>query len=195
MKYKNIILSEFNEAKKILNLFLQDEKNIIYIEKAAMLIANCFKSGGKVFSCGNGGSHCDAMHFSEELMGRYRENRIGYPAICISDSSYISCISNDYNYEVIFSRYIDTVGKKEDVLLGISTSGKSKNIIQAIKSSNKKKMKVILLTGKDGGKIAEMSSHIKIIVPHFGFSDRIQELHIKIIHILVLLIEKEMCRK
>lgn len=134
---------------------------------------------------------CDAMHFSEELIGKYRNFRNGYPSITISDSSYISCVSNDFSYDVVFSRYIETLGDENDVLLAISTSGNSNNIIQAIKAAKIKKMKIITLTGGNGGKIKNLSD-IEIIVPYYGFSDRIQEIHIKIIHIIIYIIEQKM---
>ncbi|STV61973.1 phosphoheptose isomerase 1 [Klebsiella pneumoniae subsp. pneumoniae] len=138
-------------------------------------------------------SHCDAMHFAEELTGRYRENRPGYPAIAISDVSHLSCVSNDFGYEYVFSRYVESVGRAGDVLLGISTSGNSGNVIKAIEAARAQGMKVITLTGKDGGKMAG-SADVEIRVPHFGYADRIQEIHIKVIHILIMLIEKEMAK-
>ena len=189
--YQDLIRGELTEAADTLSRFLQDDANIEAIQKAAVLLADSFKAGGKVLSCGNGGSHCDAMHFAEELTGRYRENRPGYPAIAISDVSHISCVSNDFGYEYVFSRYVEAVGKEGDVLLGISTSGNSGNIIKAISAAREKGMKVITLTGKDGGKMAG-SADIEIRVPHFGYADRIQEIHINVIHILIQLIEKEM---
>lgn len=189
--YQDLIRGELTEAADTLSRFLQDDANIEAIQKAAVLLADSFKAGGKVLSCGNGGSHCDAMHFAEELTGRYRENRPGYPAIAIADVSHISCVSNDFGYEYVFSRYVEAVGKEGDVLLGISTSGNSGNIIKAISAAREKGMKVITLTGKDGGKMAG-SADIEIRVPHFGYADRIQEIHIKVIHILIQLIEKEM---
>ena len=189
--YQDLIRGELTEAADTLSRFLQDDANIEAIQKAAVLLADSFKAGGKVLSCGNGGSHCDAMHFAEELTGRYRENRPGYPAIALSDVSHISCVSNDFGYEYVFSRYVEAVGKEGDVLLGISTSGNSGNIIKAISAAREKGMKVITLTGKDGGKMAG-SADIEIRVPHFGYADRIQEIHIKVIHILIQLIEKEM---
>ena len=189
--YQDLIRGELTEAADTLSRFLQDDANIEAIQKAAVLLADSFKAGGKVLSCGNGGSHCDAMHFAEELTGRYRENRPGYPAIAISDVSHISCVSNDFGYEYVFSRYVEAVGKEGDVLLGISTSGNSGNIIKAISAAREKGMKVITLTGKDGGKMAG-SADIEIRVPYFGYADRIQEIHIKVIHILIQLIEKEM---
>jgi len=191
--YLDIIRSELNEAADTLNKFLSDSANIESIQRAAVLLAVSFKAGGKVISCGNGGSHCDAMHFAEELTGRYRENRPGYPAIAISDVSHISCVGNDFGYDHIFSRYVEAVGQKGDVLLGISTSGNSANVIKAIEAARAKGMKVITLTGKDGGKM-DGSADVEIRVPHFGFADRVQEIHIKVIHILILLIEKEMAK-
>ncbi|MBG5884479.1 D-sedoheptulose 7-phosphate isomerase [Providencia alcalifaciens] len=191
--YQDLIRGELTEAADTLSKFLSDDANLQAIEKAAVLLADSFKAGGKVLSCGNGGSHCDAMHFAEELTGRYRENRPGYPAIAISDVSHISCVSNDFGYEFVFSRFVEAVGQKGDVLLGISTSGNSGNIIKAIEAARVKGMKVITLTGKDGGKMAG-SADIEIRVPHFGYADRIQEIHIKVIHILIQLIEKEMVK-
>ncbi|MBC7002593.1 D-sedoheptulose 7-phosphate isomerase [Photobacterium sp. BZF1] len=189
--YQDTIRAELTEAADVLNRFLSDDKNIADIEAAAKLLAESFKQGGKVLSCGNGGSHCDAMHFAEELTGRYRENRPGYPGIAISDPSHLSCVSNDFGYESVFSRYLEAVGSQGDVLFGLSTSGNSGNILKAIEAAKAKGMKVIALTGKDGGKMAGLAD-VEIRVPHFGYADRIQEVHIKIIHILIMLIEKEM---
>lgn len=192
--YQDLIRSELKEAAATLDAFLSDDANIQSIQNAAVLLADAFKSGGKVISCGNGGSHCDAMHFAEELTGRYRENRPGYPAIAISDPSHLSCVSNDFGYDFVFSRYIESLGREGDVLLGISTSGNSGNIIKAIAAAKTKGMRVITLTGKDGGKMAG-TADVEIRVPHFGYADRIQEIHIKAIHILIQLIEKEMVAK
>jgi D-sedoheptulose 7-phosphate isomerase len=184
-----IISQELNEAQIVLQNFLSNEKNISDIEAAAQLMADAIQNGGKILSCGNGGSHCDAMHFAEELSGRYRENRRALPAIAISDVSHISCVSNDYGYEYVFSRFIEGLGNQGDVLLGISTSGNSNNIIKAVEAARLKGMKVVILSGKDGGKLADKAD-VEIRVPHFGYADRIQEIHIKVIHILILLIEK-----
>lgn len=189
--YQDLIRSELTEAAQVLNTFLSDDQNLQDIEAAAKLIADSFKQGGKVLSCGNGGSHCDAMHFAEELTGRYRENRPGYPGIAISDPSHLSCVSNDFGYEFVFSRYLEAVGQEGDVLFGLSTSGNSGNILKAMETAKQKGMKTIALTGKDGGKMAGIAD-VEIRVPHFGYADRIQEVHIKIIHIVIQLIEKEM---
>lgn len=189
--YKDLIRSELTDAVDVLDRFLNDDKNLADIEAAAKLLADSFKQGGKVLSCGNGGSHCDAMHFAEELTGRYRDDRPGYPGIAISDPSHLSCVSNDFGYEYVFSRYLEAVGSKGDVLFGLSTSGNSANILKAIEAAQAKGMKTIALTGKDGGKMAGLAD-VEIRVPHFGYADRIQEIHIKIIHILIMLVEKEM---
>lgn len=191
MELKSMIQAELQQAASVLEKFMSDERNIALIEKASDTIAQSVREGGKVISCGNGGSHCDAMHFAEELTGKYRENRKAIPAICVSDPSHISCVSNDYGYEFVFSRYIEALGNKGDVLLGISTSGNSQNIIRASQAAKEKGMKVIILSGKDGGKLAPLAD-VEIRVPHFGYADRIQEVHIKVIHILMLLIEKQL---
>lgn len=188
---KAMIRQELEEARVVLSRFLDDDANLESIDLAARLLSESFKAGGKVLSCGNGGSHCDAMHFAEELTGRFRDNRPGYAAIAISDPSHISCVSNDFGYEYVFSRYVEAVGREGDVLLGISTSGNSGNIIKAVEAARAKGMKVILLSGKDGGQMAGMAD-VEIRVPHFGYADRIQEVHIKAIHIMIQLIEKYM---
>lgn len=191
--YQDLIRAELTEVAEVLNRFLSDDKNLADIEAAAKLLAESFKQGGKVLSCGNGGSHCDAMHFAEELTGRYRDNRPGYAGIAISDPSHLSCVSNDFGYEFVFSRYLEAVGREGDVLFGLSTSGNSGNILKAIEAARAKDMKVIALTGKDGGQMAGLAD-VEIRVPHFGYADRIQEVHIKIIHILIMLVEKEMAK-
>ncbi|HEY1055375.1 MAG TPA: D-sedoheptulose 7-phosphate isomerase, partial [Emticicia sp.] len=169
--------------------FISSEENIKNIEAVAIVMADALKAGKKIISCGNGGSHCDAMHFAEELSGRYRENRKSLAAIAISDASHISCVGNDYGFEFVFSRFIEGLGNEGDVLLGLSTSGNSKNIINAVQAAREKGMKVVIFSGKDGGKLKGLAD-VEIIVPHFGYADRIQEIHIKVIHILMLLIEK-----
>ena len=180
LMYINTIRNELNQAIDVLTNFVSNDENLKQIQQAAVLIADSFKQGGKVLSCGNGGSHCDAMHFAEELTGRFRDNRPSYPAIAISDVSHISCVGNDYGFDAIFSRYVEGVGQKGDVLLGISTSGNSTNVIKAIEAAKQKGMKIITLTGKDGGKMNGLAD-VDIRVPHFGYADRVQEIHIKVI--------------
>ncbi len=191
MQYLSTIKKELNQAQEVLETFLSTDDNLKKISEAAILIANSMKSGGKVISCGNGGSHCDAMHFAEELTGRFRDDRGPLPAIAVSDGTHISCTANDYGFQEVFARFVQGLGRTGDVLLGISTSGNSENVIRAFEVAESLGMKKIALTGKDGGRLAPMAD-IEIRVPHSGYSDRIQEVHIKIIHILILLIEKEM---
>jgi D-sedoheptulose 7-phosphate isomerase len=193
MDFRDVIAAEFQQAAQVLDKFMTNPHNLQLIEEAAKIIADSINNGGKVISCGNGGSHCDAMHFAEELTGRYRENRKAIPALCISDPSHISCVSNDFGYEFIFSRYLEALGNKGDVLFGLSTSGNSMNIIRAAQTAREKGMKVIILSGKDGGKLAPLAD-LELRVAHQGYADRIQEVHIKIIHILMLLIEKQVVK-
>lgn len=187
----NLITQSLQESQQVLADFLANPAKIEAIEKAADVLVDALKKGNKILSCGNGGSHCDAMHFAEELSGRYRENRPALAAMAISDPSHISCVSNDFGYNYIFSRFIEGLGNQGDVLVGISTSGNSANIIEAVKSAQAKGMEVILLTGKDGGQLAAYGCH-EIRVDHFGYADRIQEIHIKVIHILIQLIESKL---
>jgi D-sedoheptulose 7-phosphate isomerase len=190
MIQSNEILASLQEAQQVLTSFIAKEENLIQIQKAADLMVKALAQGNKIISCGNGGSHCDAMHFAEELSGRYRENRKALAAIAISDPSHLSCVGNDFGYDAVFSRFIEGLGRPGDILLGISTSGNSANIIKAVEAAKAQGMEVVLLTGKDGGKLAGMNQVTEIRVEHFGFADRIQEIHIKVIHILILLIEK-----
>jgi len=190
MDASEIIKEELNEAKELLINIINQPAMINNINRAASVMVDAIKNNGKIISCGNGGSHSDAMHFAEELTGRYRENRKPIPAIAISDPSHISCVGNDYGFEHIFSRFIEAVGQPGDVLLGITTSGNSQNIINAVDIAKEKSITSIILTGNDGGRIAELAD-LSLIVPHMGYADRIQEIHIKIIHIFILLIEKQ----
>ena len=188
---KDQILKELNEAKNVIDKFINDDTIINAIEESAKIMTVSIANGGKIISCGNGGSMCDAMHFAEELTGKFREERSPIPAVSISDPSHITCVGNDYGFDAIFSRYVESVGNTGDVLLAISTSGKSTNVIRAAEEANRKGIKVVALTGKDGGELSDLCD-IEIRVPHFGYSDRIQEIHIKVIHILILLIEKNL---
>ena len=183
----NSIEKHFQEAAKVLQEFNQ-QSNFLKIESAGKMLVDSIRNGGKIISCGNGGSMCDAMHFAEELTGRYRENRAALPAISISDSSYISCVSNDFGYSYVFSRFVEAFGKPGDILLAISTSGNSENVLNAISSAKEKGMLVIGLTGKDGGEMASICD-IEIRAPHSQYADRAQEIHIKIIHSLIDYIE------
>jgi D-sedoheptulose 7-phosphate isomerase len=185
------IKQHFEEAQQILQQFLSDEHNMLHIEKAGELMTTALQQGKKIVSCGNGGSMCDAMHFAEELTGRYRDNRKALAAISISDPSHIACVGNDYGYEFVFSRYLEAVGNAGDVLLAISTSGNSANVLRAIETARQKHMHVVGLTGKDGGKMATLCD-VEIRAPHSKYADRAQEIHIKCIHALIDYIESNL---
>ena len=182
------IADHFSESLEILQKF-NNSDNYNKIVKAGQIMVSSINNGGKIISCGNGGSMCDAMHFAEELTGRYRDDRKSIGAISISDPSHISCVGNDYGFDFIFSRFIEGVGQKNDVLLAISTSGNSQNIINAIEIAKKKGMRVIGLTGKTGGKMADLCD-VEIRAPHSEYADRAQEIHIKVIHSFIDYIEK-----
>ncbi len=182
------IADHFIEAQEILLQFIENQDNFEKIKTAGDEMIGAIKAGGKVISCGNGGSMSDAMHFAEEMTGRFRENRGPLAAIAISDASHISCISNDYGYEFIFSRFVESIGGNNDVLLAISTSGNSQNVINAIEKAKEKGMFVVALTGKDGGKIAGIAD-LELRAPMSKWADRVQEIHIKIIHSLIHYIE------
>ena len=189
MKNSKLIKEDFLEAQTKLNDFISDDKNFENISKAAELMIKSIGNGGKIISCGNGGSMCDAMHFAEELSGRFRDARKSIAALSISDPSHISCVANDYGYDFVFSRYVEAVGKKGDVLLAISTSGNSKNVLNAIVGAKIIGMKVVGLTGKDGGKMASLCD-VEIRAPKSNYADRAQEIHIKVIHSLIHCIEE-----
>lgn len=190
MTLREQIRQQFEESSTILNQF-QTEENFTKIEEAVLIMVNALENGNKIISCGNGGSMCDAMHFAEELSGRFRDNRKGLAAVSISDPSHITCVGNDYGFDYIFSRYLEAVGQSGDVLLGISTSGNSKNVILAVDRAKELGIKSIVLTGKDGGILADLAD-LEIRAPHSQYADRAQEIHIKIIHNLIFGIEKSL---
>jgi len=186
---KKLIESNLTEAKEVLQEFTSDPDNIGAIEKAARILIDSINSGKKIISCGNGGSMTDAMHFAEELSGVFREKRKALAAISISDPSHLTCAANDYGFDAIFSRFVEGVGQEGDTLLAISTSGNSMNIIKAVEAAREKNMNVVGLTGRTGGLLAGMVD-AEIRVKGRKYSDRIQEVHIKVLHILVTLIEQ-----
>ena len=180
------------DAQKALNALLANEEALNAIDAAGQLMADTIAAGGKILSCGNGGSLCDAMHFAEEMTGRYRLNRPGFAAIAISDPSHMSCVGNDYGYDEVFARYTQAVGREGDVLLAITTSGTSKNVIKAVEAAKANGMKVVGMTGRVGTPLAEMAD-IAIVTPSgSAYADRVQELHIKAIHIMIELVERRL---
>ena len=180
------------DAQKALDALLANEEALNAIDAAGQLMADTIVAGGKILSCGNGGSLCDAMHFAEEMTGRYRLNRPGFAAIAISDPSHMSCVGNDYGYDEVFARYTQAVGREGDVLLAITTSGTSKNVIKAVEAAKANGMKVVGMTGRAGTPLAEMAD-IAIVTPSgSAYADRVQELHIKAIHIMIELVERRL---
>jgi len=186
-----MIKQQFEEAQRILAEFISNPENLHKIQTAGSLMVDAVREGNKIISCGNGGSMCDAMHFAEELSGRYRHDRPAIAAVSISDPSHITCVGNDYGFEFIFSRYLESVGKPGDVLLAISTSGNSSNVLRAVETARRRNIHVVALTGKSGGKLAELAD-VEIRAPYSEYADRAQEIHIKVIHSLIGYIEAEM---
>ena len=189
--FHQIIQQQFQEGEILTARFLSQASNIDLIVEIAQQMAKCLQQDGKIISCGNGGSMCDAMHFAEELSGKYRQNRPALAALAISNSAHISCVANDYGYEHTFARFIEAVGNPSDTLLTLSTSGNSANILRALTQAKKQNMTTILLSGNTGGQ-ARTLADIVLLVPHPGYADRTQEIHIKILHILIHLIEHQL---
>lgn len=180
-----------HEALQSLRAFIDNDHNIELIAKAGSIIAGAISRGNKVLSCGNGGSLCDATHFAEELTGRFRGNRNALPAIALNDPAHITCVGNDYSFAEIFSRYVMAVGKEGDVLVVISTSGGSANILNAVRAAHDKKMLVIGLTS-DSDNTLRREADVAICAPRTPYSDRIQEIHIKVLHIIVQVVERQL---
>lgn len=179
------------EAREALDALIANEKTLAAVDEAARLMAESIAAGGRIFSCGNGGSLCDAMHFAEEMTGRYRQNRRAYSATAISDASHLACVGNDYGYEFVFSRYIEGCAREGDVLLAISTSGTSRNVMRALEAAKARGVKVVAMTGREASPIAE-AADVSIATPAGRWADRVQELHIKCIHIMIELVERRL---
>lgn len=188
---QQIIRAALQESKRALDDLINNEQTLATVAGAASALITSFKTQGRVFSCGNGGSMSDAMHFAEELSGRFRNNRAALAATAISDAGHLSCVANDYGYEYVFSRYIEAHGRAGDVLWGISTSGKSPNVINAAKLAKEQGMTVIALTGKPDSALGQLADY-DICTPGGRYADRAQELHIKVIHIVIELVESGM---
>lgn len=184
------IANSLADAQKVLTNFISEQSNLEKIDSAIHMMVESYQHQGRIFSCGNGGSMCDAMHFAEELTGRFRKERAPLAAMAINDPSHLTCVSNDYGYDFVFSRYVEAWGNNGDILLAISTSGNSKNVILAVEAARKKGMKVVGLLGKGGGVLKDMVD-IALVVDS-SISDRIQEVHIKCIHIFIEGIERKL---
>jgi D-sedoheptulose 7-phosphate isomerase len=189
---KEHILNTLSDSRDYLHRFMSDGNNIEAIARAASVMIAALHKGNTIYSCGNGGSMSDAMHFAEELTGRYRKNRLGLSAAAISDPGHISCVANDFGYEFIFSRYLEARARKGDCLLAISTSGSSRNVIKATEFARANGMEVVSLTGEAESQLGKLAS-VDISAGKSAFADRVQEVHIKVIHTLIELIEREFC--
>ena len=187
----NVVTDTLREARSAIDNLLADEKALAAIGEAGRILIDSLEQGGRIYSCGNGGSMCDAMHFAEELSGRYRLDRRPLPATAISDPGHMTCVANDMGYEAVFSRYIEAHGRTGDCLLAISTSGKSPNVLAAARIAAAQGVKVIAMTGRAGCPLSELAT-VEICTPAGRFADRVQELHIQVLHILVELIEREL---
>lgn len=191
---KDSILNTLKQARDCLDAFLGEPKNIEKIARGAEIMSAAVSSGGKIIACGNGGSLCDATHFCEELTARFRHNRRALAAIAVNDPAFLTCAVNDFDPQDVFKRYVEALGGVGDVLLAISTSGNSENVLRAAAEAKARGMSVVALTGKDGGRLGSLAD-VEIRAPKTEFSDRAQEIHIKVIHILVQEIENSVIYK
>ncbi len=180
----------FRDARLCLEEFVAQERNLRLCVQFSQMVISALKLEGRIFTCGNGGSHCDAMHFAEELTGRYRKDRKPLGALALGDPSHITCVSNDYGFEHIFSRQLGGLGRSGDLLIGFSTSGRSKNVIRAFEVARSMGIQTVALLGRDGGSLKEMAD-LSILVPG-STSDRIQEMHIKLVHLVIETLEREL---
>ena len=179
---KENIRNSYLTSYETVKAFVENDENIEKTVKIAEGLAKAYKNGKKSLIAGNGGSNCDAMHFAEEFTGRFRKDRIALPSISISDSSHITCVGNDYGFNFIFAKGIEAFGQEGDFFFGISTSGNSQNVIEAIKLAKEKGLKTVGLLGKDGGKLKGVCDYEFIVQGET--TDRIQEVHIMIGHII-----------
>lgn len=182
--------NNLNEALLTLQRFLGDPGLLEKCAEFSKLMISTYKSNGIAYICGNGGSHCDSMHFAEELTGRYRKDRRPLGALALGDPSHLTCVANDYGFDFVFSRQLEALARKGDIFIGISTSGNSQNIINAVSVAKKIGIKTVGLLGRDGGKLRNLVD-LPIIVPAHT-SDRVQEVHIKLIHIVIEAIERDL---
>ena len=187
-KVSSIIERSLFQARQELDGFISDPATLPAMEKMTESLTEAISSGHKVMCCGNGGSLCDATHFAEELTGRFRDNRRPLPAMAINDPAYITCTGNDFSFEVIFSRWVEAFGQPGDVLLAISTSGNSGNVIAAAEQARTMGMKVIALSAGDGSRLSPLAD-VTVLAPSAPHSDRIQEIHIKVIHMVIEALE------
>jgi D-sedoheptulose 7-phosphate isomerase len=190
MNHIDVWKNSLTEAQTTLERFLADPTHLEKCVRFSEMLTATFKTGGRAFSCGNGGSHCDAMHFAEEFTGRYRKDRAPLGALALGDPSHVTCVSNDYGFNEIFSRQLQGLARKGDLLVGLSTSGNSENVIRAFNVARDIGVQTVALLGRDGGKLKNLAD-LAIVVPA-QTSDRIQEMHIKIIHTVIETVERQL---
>jgi D-sedoheptulose 7-phosphate isomerase len=183
-------LTSFQDAQELLGKVARDPDFIAGCVQLGQWLTQTFQNGNHLLTCGNGGSHCDAMHFAEELTGRYQKDRRPLGAIALGESSHTTCVGNDYGFEQVFARQVEGLGRAGDLFVGISTSGNSKNVILALEAAQRKKMRTVALLGRNGGKLKGLAD-LAIVVPSEA-TDRIQEVHIKIIHNAIQACEREL---
>ncbi|NUP98120.1 MAG: D-sedoheptulose 7-phosphate isomerase [Planctomycetaceae bacterium] len=191
MSHSDPVRASFDEALTTLQAFMAAPEGLANVQRFVELAADTLARGGKLLACGNGGSMCDAMHFAEEWTGRFRGNRSALPAVAFSDPSQLTCIANDFGFDEVFARQVEALGKPGDLLVLMSTSGNSPNCLRAVEEAHKRDIKVVGLLGKGGGKLKGMVD-VPIVVPHAQTSDRIQEVHIKVLHIAIEAVERRM---
>ncbi len=189
MSHSDPVSASFEEAARTLQAFRESPDGLPSVQRFVDAAAEAFRRGGKMLACGNGGSMCDAMHFVEEWTGRFRGDRAALPAVAFSDPSQLSCIANDFGYDEVFAREVEAVGREGDLLLAISTSGNSPNVLRAVEVAKQRGITTIGLLGKGGGKLRDQVD-VPIVVPLATTSDRIQEVHIKVIHIAIEAVER-----
>jgi len=178
------------DARDAVERLLASDSAMARIDEASGLIAERLGAGGKVLACGNGGSACDAMHFCEELTGRFRNDRPPLPAIACVDPGHLTCVANDYGFDEVFARWVEGLGREGDVLVALSTSGNSANVIQAVERAKEGGLRVIALLGRDGGELAGAADVEWIVAGET--SDRVQEAHMVILHLLVEGVERRL---
>lgn len=185
------IRGSFEEAAATLAAFLADSECLAGVQAFADAAHKTLTSGGLLMSCGNGGSMCDAMHFAEEWTGRFRGDRAALPAIAFSDPSHLTCIANDFGYDEVFAREVEAYGKPGDLVVLISTSGNSENVLRAARKAKEQGVITVGLLGKGGGALKELVD-VAVVVPEATTSDRIQEVHIKVLHIVIEAVERRL---
>ena len=188
MNVESVIRSSLDEAQNVLHKFIHDSQTIKVMNQTTQMIYEVFRHRGRIFTCGNGGSMCDAMHFAEEWTGRFRADRQPLPAMALSDPAHLTCVANDFGFDEVFARSITAFGHPGDLLIAISTSGNSQNLVRALEAAKSAEIKTFALLGKDGGQMKSMAD-LWLIAPG-KTSDRIQEIHIMVLHILIEAVER-----